>query len=229
MGTLTGLAGALVAERVAVMVGVSAMLPVLAVVNLFCAWQIRRLARSTPSSQRSALDEAPPDLAAVSPQSGLHVLARAPYLRNLAALVLLGTIGAALADYVFKAQAVETFGRGESLLRFFALYYAGVSLLSFIVQTTASALALERLGLGLTASTPSLALAAGGLVGLIVPPALPARCSPRTGRVGVARLALPDRLRDLLHADCRPTRSARPSRSSTSASIESATRSAAVW
>jgi hypothetical protein len=139
------------------------------VVNLFCAWQIRRLARSTPSSRRSALDEAPPDLAAVSPQSGLHVLARAPYLRNLAALVLLGTIGAALVDYVFKAQAVETFGRGESLLRFFALYYAGVSLLSFIVQTTSSALALERLGLGLTTSTPSLALAAGGLTGLLFP------------------------------------------------------------
>ena len=181
VGTLTGLVGALVAERVAVMVGVSAMLPVLAVVNLFCAWQIRRLARSSPSSQRSALDEAPPDLAAVSPQSGLHVLARAPYLRNLAALVLLGTIGAALADYVFKAQAVETFGRGESLLRFFALYYAGVSLLSFIVQTTASALALERLGLGLTASTPSLALAAGGLVGLIVPPGLVGALVARTG------------------------------------------------
>ena len=181
VGTLTGLVGALVAERVGFMVGVNAMLPVLAVVNLFCAWQIRRLARSSPSSQRSALDEAPPDLAPVSPQSGLHVLARAPYLRNLAALVLLGTIGAALADYVFKAQAVETFGRGDSLLRFFAMYYAGVSLLSFIVQTTASALALERLGLGLTASTPSLALAAGGLVGLIVPPGLVGALLARTG------------------------------------------------
>src|SRR5262245_24007547 len=43
VGTLTGLVGALVAERVAVMVGVTAMLPLLAVVNIFCAWQIRRL------------------------------------------------------------------------------------------------------------------------------------------------------------------------------------------
>jgi hypothetical protein len=168
VGTLTGLAGALVAERVAVMVGVAAMLPVLAAINIFCAWQIRRLAVSSPTKQPT-LDAAPPDLAAASPQSGLHVLARAPYLRNLAALVLLGTIGAALVDYVFKAQAVDTFGRGESLLRFFALYYAGVSLLSFIVQTTSSALALERLGLGLTTSTPSLALAVGGLGGLLVP------------------------------------------------------------
>jgi hypothetical protein len=169
VGTLAGLGGALVAERVAVMVGVTAMLPLLAIVNLFCAWQIRRLAKSSSPSKHATLEAAPADLAAASPRSGLHVLAQAPYLRNLAALVLLGTVGAALADYIFKAQAVETFGRGDSLLRFFALYYAGVSLLSFLVQTTSSALALERLGLGLTASTPSIALTAGGLIGLVFP------------------------------------------------------------
>jgi ATP:ADP antiporter, AAA family len=115
------------------------------------------------------MDDAPADLAATSPRSGMQVLTHATYLRNLAGLVLLGTIAAALADYVFKAQAVETFGRGDSLLRFFALYYAGVSLLSFLVQTTSSAMALERLGLGLTASTPSLALVIGGLIGLVFP------------------------------------------------------------
>jgi hypothetical protein len=180
VGTLTGLAGALVAERVAVLVGVTAMLPILAAVNLLCAWQIRRLALSAPPSKHTTLETAPADLAAASPQSGLQVLARAPYLRNLAALVLLGTVGAALADYVFKAQAVEAFGRGEGLLRFFALYYAGVSLLSFLVQTTSSALALERLGLGLTASTPSIALATGGLVGLLFP-GLGGALAARTG------------------------------------------------
>ena len=180
VGTLTGLAGALLAERVAATVGVTAMLPILGVINLFCAWQIRRLALSAPVAKHATLDTAPPDLAPSSPQSGLHVLAQAPYLQNLAVLVLLGTIGAALADYVFKAQAVDTFGRGESLLRFFALYYAGVSLLSFLVQTTSSALALERLGLGLTASTPSIALAVGGLVGLVLE-GLPGALLARTG------------------------------------------------
>ena len=59
----------------------------------------------------SAMSSTPWWLAPSSPQSGLHVLAQAPYLRNLAVLVLLGTIGAALADYVFKAQAVDAFGR----------------------------------------------------------------------------------------------------------------------
>jgi hypothetical protein len=169
VGTLTGLAGALLAERVAAWFSVTAMLPILAAINLICAWQIRRLARSTPGAMKATLEDAPPDLAAASPRSGLQVLAHATYLRNLAALVLLGTIAAALADYIFKARAVEVFGTGDSLLRFFALYYAGVSLLSFLVQTTSSALALERLGLGLTASTPSLALVVGGLIGLFFP------------------------------------------------------------
>lgn len=169
VGTLSGLAGALVAERVAALYGVASMLPILAGLNLLCAVQSRRLGAFGGTESHSKMMHAAPDLAASSPRSGLHVLATTPYLRNLAALVLLGTVAAALADYVFKVQAVETLGRGDTLLRFFAIYYAGTSLLAFVVQTTSSALALEKLGLAITASTPSLALAIGGLGGLIFP------------------------------------------------------------
>ena len=169
LGTLSGLGGALVAERVAATMGIHAMLPLLAAVNLVCAWQIRRLAGPVRRTDYDQAMEVAPDLAATSPRSGLRVLAGAPYLRNLAALVMLGTIGATLADYVFKVQAVETLGRGDSLLRFFALYYAGISVLAFLVQTTWSSLALEKLGLAVTTTTPSLALAVGGLGGLVFP------------------------------------------------------------
>jgi len=101
----------------------------LAALNLFCAWQIRRLASPKPTHKV----EVSPDLSAAPAQSGLRVLAQAPYLQNLAAVVLLGTTGAALADYMFKTQAFATFGRGDSLLRFFAVYYAAVSLITFVV------------------------------------------------------------------------------------------------
>lgn len=169
IGTLSGLGGALIAERIAATAGIHGMLPVLAVVNLICAWYVRRLAAPVVRvDHEDALDVAP-ELAAISPRSGFRVLAEAPYLRNLAALVLLGTVGATLVDYVFKVQAVETFGRGDSLLRFFAMYYAGVSLLAFVVQTTSTGLALEKLGLAVTTATPSLALAVGGLGGLVFP------------------------------------------------------------
>jgi ATP:ADP antiporter, AAA family len=181
VGTLSGLAAALVAERVAALYGVELMLPILAGLNLIGAVQTRRLAtlpqlgdpgvrRGAPaawSDTHTAAIDASPELVATSPNSGLHVLASTPYLRNLAALVLLGTIAATLADYLFKVRAVETLGRGDELLRFFAIYYAGVSLLAFVVQTTSSALSLEKLGLAITASTPALALGVGGLGALI--------------------------------------------------------------
>lgn len=173
VGTLSGLAGALVAERVAALYGVTTMLPVLAALNLLCAWQVRRLARENEARGTAAAIDRATDLAAESPRSGLRALADTPYLRNLAALVLLGTIGAALADYVFKVQAVETLGRGDALLRFFAIYYAATSLLAFAVQSTSGALALEKLGIAVTTSTPSLALCAGGL-GAVAFPGLPA-------------------------------------------------------
>lgn len=170
VGTLAGLAGALAAERVGALYGVTAMLPLLAALNGLCAVALRRLVPSAAVVRQrlDAMDNAP-ELVVESPRSGLAVLARAPYLQNLAALVLLGTVAATVADYVFKASAVESLGSGDALLRFFAIYYAGVSLLAFVVQATSSTLALERLGLGVTASTPSLALVVGGAAALVFP------------------------------------------------------------
>lgn len=169
IGTLGGLAGGLLVERVAVIASVGAMLPILAVLNGLCAWAVRSLVASTDGGRTTRPSDASPDLMAEAPRSGLRVLAHAPYLRHLAALVLLGTIGATLVDYLFKAQAVATLGRGDGLLRLFAIYYTGTSLVTFAVQTAFSRLALERLGLAFAVSTPSLALLAGGLGALIAP------------------------------------------------------------
>ena len=46
-GTLSGLVGALLADRVATMFGVTVMFPVLAALNVICAWQTYALARAT--------------------------------------------------------------------------------------------------------------------------------------------------------------------------------------
>jgi hypothetical protein len=167
-GTLGGLVGAMLAERVATLLGVAAMLPFLAVFHLYAAWQVRRLAVQSEADGRASSRPVQPSPPA-PPRSGLRVLAEAPYLRNLALLVLLGTTSVALVDYVFKARAVEMFGRGENLLRFFAIYYAATSLITFVLQTSASRFALERFGLALTTSTPSFALFAGGVGSLVAP------------------------------------------------------------
>ncbi len=169
IGTIAGLFAALVTERIGATIGINEMLPLLAALNLICAWQVRKLAGPKPMTIHDKAMEVAPDLAATSPRSGLRVLTGAPYLRNLAALVLLGTVASAFIDYIFKVQAVNVFGRGDSLLQFFALYYAGVSLLAFVVQSVSAPLVLERLGLAVTTATPSLALVVGGLGALVFP------------------------------------------------------------
>jgi AAA family ATP:ADP antiporter len=166
-GTLGGLVSALATERVAALFGVPAMLPLLALLQFCSAWFVRQTALcAVDGSALMAFDE---DKAAAPPRSALRVLHEAPYLRNLAWLVLLGTTSAALVDYLFKAQAIEAFGRGDNLLRFFALYYAATSVLAFALQTSASRMVLERFGLAVSAGTPAGALLAGSIVSLVAP------------------------------------------------------------
>jgi hypothetical protein len=168
-GTLGGLVSAFLAERVAALLGAAAMLPVLGAFHFISAWQVRRLATESDGVPSAAAVETFRNPTHPPTRSGLRVIAEAPYLRYLALLVLLGTTGAALLDYLFKVRAVETFGRGDNLLRFFAAYYAATSLITFVVQMLASRFMLERFGLASTASTPSAALLAGGIGGLVAP------------------------------------------------------------
>src|SRR5581483_4735607 len=167
-GTLGGLLSAALAERVAGWWDVAAMLPILGLLHIVSAYLVRQLAIQTGDPRRSA-GERLAGRAQAPELSGWRLLVGTSYLRQLAVLVLLGTTGAALLDYVFKAEAVRTFGRGDNLLRFFAVYYAGTSLLTFVVQATSSRVVLERYGLALATATPSVALLLGGFTGLIAP------------------------------------------------------------
>ena len=167
-GTLGGFAGALFAERVAALLGVPSMLLILGVLQCVTALTVRRLAVAASATALPARETVPAAWSS-GRRSGLRVIAAAPQLQVLVVLLLLGTMSAALLDYLFKAGAVETFGPGDSLLRFFALYYAATSVISFVLQTVASRAVLERFGLALATSAPSIALLAGTLASIVVP------------------------------------------------------------
>ncbi|MCC7415608.1 MAG: hypothetical protein IT176_00595 [Acidobacteria bacterium] len=167
-GTLGGLTGAVLAERIAALAGVPAMLIVLAGLQFATARLVRVLAADGEPNSRLGRDAAPPAGLAPLP-SALRGVAAAPHLRHLMALVLFGTTGAAMLEYLFKAGAVAAVGRGDGLLRFFALYYAATGLVAFVLQIAGSRAMLARLGLGLNASTPSIALLAGSAVSLVAP------------------------------------------------------------
>lgn len=164
-GTIGGLAGGLLAERVgALLASVVAMLPILAALHIACAFLVVAMRTSGAGTVPSW-----PDADVTTTRSGLTTIGATPYLRGLVALVLLLTISEVLIDYVFKARATEVFGRGDELLRLFAVFYTGVSLLTVVVQTAASRPALQRLGLTRTVALLPVGAAVGGLGALAVP------------------------------------------------------------
>ncbi len=172
-GTLGGLLGGLLAERLA---DPASMLPALAILHFFCAWMVLAL-RSSEEGSAARPDEASLERPASEkrkPDWGLGIFRRETYLRNLGLLVLLGTASAALIDYVFKSSAQSHFlQEGQldvaGLLRFFALFYMGTGVLTFLVQTGLSRKALETLGLARTAASLPALTALGAAAAAVVP------------------------------------------------------------
>jgi len=164
-GTLGGLIGGVVAERTGTLISVSAMLPVLASFHLICAVLNYRL----PLPQSATLRRAKLEESGAVPTSGFRVLNAAPYLKHLAVLVMVSTIAETLLDYVFKAQALGTFSQGQQLMRFFAFFYTGISLITFLIQAAFSRHFLQQFGLTTTISTMPLMVAGGGLGSLLWP------------------------------------------------------------
>ncbi|MDH3457095.1 MAG: hypothetical protein OER90_09650 [Gemmatimonadota bacterium] len=166
-GTVGGLLGGILTERVGAYFSVATMLPILAVVHVVCAALVmlvrQRDASTEPDREHDVWVE--PGLE----RSGVSIVWGTPYLRGLVLLVLLVTISEVLIDYVFKARATQAYGGGEALLRLFALFYTGVALLTVVIQAAASRPALQGLGLTRTVALLPVGAAIGSIGAIIVP------------------------------------------------------------
>ena len=165
-GTVGGLLGGLFAGGAANWLPVSSMLPVLAAFHLICAGLVYAIRErdsevASPPPKRLKTEEA-------IERSGLRVIGRTPYLQGLVALVLLVTVSEVLIDYVFMAKASGKWADSD-LLRFFAFFYTGVSLLTVVVQAVWSRNALQRLGLTRTVALLPAGAALGSLGALFLP------------------------------------------------------------
>lgn len=163
MGTAGGIAGGLLAERCAAWFSSDSVLLLLALLHVGCGAILLTLRSSADPSAgaRQALGPLP---------SRTEVFQRAPYLLSLALLVLIGTTSAAMLDFLFKSGAAQEFGgKSPALLRYFALFYTGAQVLTFLVQTIASRFALEKLGLSRTVGSLPFAVGAGSIVALFLP------------------------------------------------------------
>jgi ATP/ADP translocase len=143
-GTMGGALGGLIAARVGQTLPVTAMLPILAAFHFVSAAAVARVPLGGDAVRRPSLGRA--DDPGKSMRSGLKALAGSPYLRGLVTLVVLITISEGFLDLVLKSRAVSALGHEGQLLRFFAVFYAVLSLLTLVVQVTASRFTLERLG-----------------------------------------------------------------------------------
>ncbi len=164
-GTLGGVVGSVVAWRAADFVTLPTMLLLLAGTSLVCLWGTWTL-RASRSAVTPAIDAAPAEPNATS---ALGAFRDVPYLRTLALLVALGSATSSLLDYVFSAEAAEHVGRGPALLRFFGLFWLGVSLLSFLLQALLGRVAIRKLGLAITVALLPGVVVLGGTFALALP------------------------------------------------------------
>ena len=164
-GTLGGFLGGLSAARAATVGSVTAMLLLAATFSLLSAWAARRLARMADRVPRSA-EHVNSERPARSP---LRVLAEAPYLRHLAALVMAGAIAETFIEQALKTQVKVAFETGPGLGHFFSLYYGVLSLITFVIQVGGSRYVLEKLGIGVATGTPAVAFLLGGAAALFMP------------------------------------------------------------
>lgn len=164
IGTLGGLAGGVLAERITTWSGVSNTLPALALMHAGSAWLLFRLVGSSRGARRRAGDEA--SLSAV--QAGRGLIATS-YLRNLALLILGTSVSAVLLDFVFKSQTLGVTRQGPELMRVFSAFYTIVAVLTFAIQTLLTRSALERVGLPRTIGSLPASVVLGGVAAAAVP------------------------------------------------------------
>lgn len=160
-GTLGGILGGLLAERMAAKFSQDSVLLLLTLLHLGCAVVLlgARRASSLPS------ESAKP----VEPLLPLSLLRRAPYLGLIALTVIAGTSSAAILDYLFKAGASLNLGKGAELLQFFARFYIVTQILTFLAQTFLARRCLNRMGIGNTISSLPVGVGAGALGALLIP------------------------------------------------------------
>ena len=117
---------------------------------------------------RKSESAAPKIAQGVPAKAAVRAISRSSLLLTLGLVVLLGAVGAALLDYVFKFYATEAWGRGSDLLRFFAFFHTGVALLSFLMQSAVAKVFLQKFGLGKTVLTLPATLLGGSFLALLI-------------------------------------------------------------
>ncbi|HSI03980.1 MAG TPA: Npt1/Npt2 family nucleotide transporter, partial [Myxococcota bacterium] len=182
--TLGGLIGGVVAERLSGVLDAASVIPVLAAFHAACAvltfiisrHHKRKVAGPAPTGDKTdskqeprPAEESRDDGKGESMLSGLGIVLRVKYLRNLAAMVLLTTTAAGVLDYVFKAAVVAEYVEKAERQRFFAIFYTSASLATFLLQALLGSRMLHRFGIAVTMGTLPVISGIGAVLNFVFP------------------------------------------------------------
>jgi ATP/ADP translocase len=163
--SIGGLLGGLLPERVGSVLPVTAMLPILTLLQLVAAVLVLGIERGADRQFVEPRDDAAPE--AVLPAT--RILRNSSYLLSLALLVALTSTAEGVLDYVFKARAASAAPNGEQLLRFFAAFYTATALIGILIQVTVLRWLLGRLGIARSASLLPAGVTLGAVGAFFVP------------------------------------------------------------
>ena len=160
-GTVGGALGGLAAERIAGMAQrVDFMLLLLATLHVLCAIGVAWLGRARVLLPGT--DVAPSDRV-----FAFQALRESPHIRTIAFMMVLATAGAGVLDYLLKWKVDEKFSSGgPELLRFFAVFYGVVQVVSFFAQGGAASI-VQRFGIGRTMSSLPVGVGLSSAIALI--------------------------------------------------------------
>jgi AAA family ATP:ADP antiporter len=167
--SIGGLLGGVLPERVGTVLPVTAMLPILTLLQLLAAVLVLGIERGENPRLIEAPDDALPE--AVLPAT--RILRNSNYLLSLALLVALTSTAEGVLDYVFKARAAAAAPSGEQLLRFFAAFYTASALIGILIQVTVLRSLLGRLGIARSASLLPAGVTLGAAGAFFVPGLVP--------------------------------------------------------
>lgn len=160
--SLGGVIGGLLSERVSVVFGLDATLLMLAGMSASCALLVAGIGEGEavpgPAPSRGP-DEA----------GALALLRSTSYLQWMAAASLMLAIIDALLDFAIRSVLDAANPSGEELVRFFGLYYTGIGVATFVLQSMLSARLLGRFGIGPAMTSLPVSVGAMGLATLLVP------------------------------------------------------------
>jgi ATP:ADP antiporter, AAA family len=163
-----GLFGGVLAERAGAADRLLWLLPLVGILHAVCGVMLFRLRPAGEVKSPAPPAANAPNAREERHESGLSLLLRTSYLRNIALVVLLGNTAATLIDFLFKAQAANRYSDGAELVRFFAVFYTVVSVMTVVVQAGFTRNLLQRAGIANVVAMRPAVVTLGGVAVLPV-------------------------------------------------------------